>query len=156
MIIWIRKSTDNTMAKRKRKEKRTNNDLQNTTQKPEYRETWTPLRTGDEHICFGRASSSYSTSGTHRIFLVTDPVTSHEWTGMCLRQMEHIRRNLQHRYSVTVNQVIDPTANRSKCWLQFNQYTETLGSGAFLLAETLDQGNTDRNNKLSNIGSTER
>ena len=140
----------------KKKEKRTNNDLQNTTQKFEYRETWTPIKIRGEHRCSGRTSSYYSTSGTHRISLDTDPVINHEWTGKCLRQMEHIRHNLQHRYSVTVNQVIVPTEKRSKWWLQFNQYIGTFGSGSFLLAETLGQGNPDRNHKLSNIESTER
>ena len=43
--IVYRKKTDNTMAKRK-KHKRTNNDLQNTTQKTKDRVTRTPLKTG--------------------------------------------------------------------------------------------------------------
>ena len=64
--------------------------------------------------CSGRVNNSYSTSGTHRISLVTDPLISQEWTGKCLQQMEHIRRHLQHRYSATVNQVIVPTEKRSK------------------------------------------
>jgi len=131
-IIWIRNRQ--TIHWPKDKEKRTNNDLQNTTQKTEYREIWTPLRTGDEHRCSGRISSSYSTSGTHRISLVTDPVISHDWTGKCLRQMVHIRGNLQHRYSVTVNQIIVPIEKRSKWWLQFSQYIGTFGSGDFFVS----------------------
>ena len=37
------------------------------------------LKTGDELGCSGRAGSSCSTSGTCRITLVTNPLTSHEW-----------------------------------------------------------------------------
>ena len=38
----------------KKKEKRTNNDLQNTTQKTKDRATRIPLKTGGEHRCFGK------------------------------------------------------------------------------------------------------
>jgi hypothetical protein len=48
----------------KSKDKRTNNDLQNTTQKSKDQATWTPLRTGDELRCSGRVYSSCSTSDT--------------------------------------------------------------------------------------------
>jgi hypothetical protein len=48
------------------KEKKTNNDLQNTTQKPGWTEV---LRKG---------SNSYTTSGTSRVTLVTNPVLSHD------------------------------------------------------------------------------
>ena len=47
------------MTKRK-KDKRTNNDLQNTTQKNKARATRTPLKTGDEFRCSGRVSSACS------------------------------------------------------------------------------------------------
>jgi hypothetical protein len=40
--------------------------------------------------------------------------------------------------------------------LCLKQYIGTFGSGSFLLAETLGQGNPDRNHKFSNIESTER
>ena len=56
--------TDNTMAKRKR----TNNDLQNTTQNTTDGETRDPLKPGCA-MCLGSASSSCSTSGTLRIAL---------------------------------------------------------------------------------------
>ena len=39
----------------------------------------TPLKTGDELRCSGRVSSSCSTSGTHCVNLVTNPVISYEW-----------------------------------------------------------------------------
>jgi hypothetical protein len=61
------------MAKRKR----TNNDLQNT-HRTKDRVTRTPLKTGSEFRCSGGVSSSYSTSGTRRFNLVTNPVISHE------------------------------------------------------------------------------
>jgi hypothetical protein len=62
----------------KKKYERTNNDLQNT-KKTTDRVTRTPLKTGGELRCFGKVSSSCSTSGTCRINLVTNPVISHEW-----------------------------------------------------------------------------
>jgi len=48
--MWVLKAvrqsrTDNTMAKRKKKNKRTNNDLQNITQKTKDQATRTPLKT---------------------------------------------------------------------------------------------------------------
>jgi hypothetical protein len=43
------------------------------------RVTRTPLKTGDELRCSGRVSSSCSTSGTHCVNLVTNPVISREW-----------------------------------------------------------------------------
>jgi hypothetical protein len=39
----------------------------------------TPLKTWSELRCSVRVSSSCSTSGTHRVNLVTNPVISHEW-----------------------------------------------------------------------------
>ena len=39
----------------------------------------------------------------------------------CLRQVEHIRGHLLHRYSTTVNQVMVATVKLSKWWLQLNQ-----------------------------------
>ena len=65
---------DKTMAKIKR----TNNDLQNITQKTKDRATAIPLKPGGELGCSGRVNSSYSTSGTHLVTLVTNPVISHE------------------------------------------------------------------------------
>ena len=64
------------------------------THKTKDRVTRTPLKTGGELRCFGRVSSSCSTtSGTRRVNLVTNPVTSHhrEKTSKYLRQVEHIR-----------------------------------------------------------------
>ena len=70
-----------------------------------------------------------------------------ERTRKCLRQVEHIRGHLWHRYSITVNQVIVVTSTLPK---------GTLGSVASLLAVILYQGNPDMNHKLWNIVSTER
>jgi hypothetical protein len=58
--------------------KRTNNDLQNTTQKTKDQVTRTLLKTGDELRYTGRVSSSCSTSGTHRVTLETNTVISLE------------------------------------------------------------------------------
>ena len=51
--------TINPMTRRK-KDKKTNNDLQNTTQNTKDRSTQTPLKTGDELMCSERVSSSSS------------------------------------------------------------------------------------------------
>ena len=71
----VNRRSDNTMTKRKS----TNNDLQNTTQKTKDRVTQIPLKTVGELRFRGRVSGSCSTSGTHRVILVTNPVISHEW-----------------------------------------------------------------------------
>jgi hypothetical protein len=52
-----------------KKYKRTNNDLQHT-YKTTDRVSRTPLKTGGEHRCSGRVSSSCSTSDTHRLLWV--------------------------------------------------------------------------------------
>jgi len=54
------------MAKRK-KYKRTNNCLQNITQKTEDRASRTPLKTGGERRCSGWVSSSCSTCDSRRV-----------------------------------------------------------------------------------------
>jgi hypothetical protein len=43
-----------------------------------------------------------------------------ERTGKRLRQVEHIRGQMWHRYSITVNQVVVATAKLSKWLLQLN------------------------------------
>ena len=48
------------------------------THKTKDRVTRTPLKTGGELWCSGRVSSSCSTSGTRRVNLVTNQMTSHE------------------------------------------------------------------------------
>jgi hypothetical protein len=48
------------------------------THKTKDRVTRTPLKTGGEVRCCGRVSSSCSTSGTRRVNLVTNQVTSHK------------------------------------------------------------------------------
>ena len=67
-----------TMDKRKR-DKRTNNDLQNITQKTNDQSTSTPTNNTGELTCPRRVSSSCSTRGTRRVSIVTNPVISHEW-----------------------------------------------------------------------------
>jgi hypothetical protein len=81
--------------------------------------------------------------------LQTGDVMNEERTGKCLRQVEHVRCHLWHRYSITVNQAL--VAN-----IKLSIYLRgTFGSVASLLAATLYQGNHDRNHKLWNIVSTE-
>jgi hypothetical protein len=48
------------------------------THKTKDRVTQTPLKTGGELMCSGRVNCSCSTSGTHRVNLVTSTVISHE------------------------------------------------------------------------------
>jgi len=60
------------MTKGKR-DKRTNNVLQNTTQKTKDRTKQIPLNTGGELRCSGRVRSSCSTSDTRRVNLFTKP-----------------------------------------------------------------------------------
>ena len=93
------------------------------THKTKDRVTQTPLKTGGELRCSGRVSSSYSTSGTRRVNLVTNAVVSREWgkSGKCLRQVEHIRGHLWHIYSITVTQVMVATVKFPKWWLQLYQ-----------------------------------
>ena len=61
------------------KRKGTNNDLKNTAQKTKDRTKRTQLKTLGEFRCSGSVSSSYSTSGTRSVTLVTNPLISHEW-----------------------------------------------------------------------------
>ena len=60
-----RRRTGNTMTKRK-KDKRTNNNIQNTTQKTTDWSTRTPLNTKGELMCSLRVISSWSTCDTRR------------------------------------------------------------------------------------------
>jgi hypothetical protein len=69
-IIRINKSTDNTVAKRKRKGQIM--IYKTLCRKLKLEKHEPPLKIRGEHRCSGRISSSYSTSGTHRICLVTD------------------------------------------------------------------------------------
>ena len=62
---------------RQKKDKRTNNYLQNTAQKTKDRATRTPIKTGDELRYSGRVSSSCSTTVTHGVTLDTNTVISH-------------------------------------------------------------------------------
>ena len=103
--------------KRKSKKNRQHNgqkDKQRSTKhthKAKDRVTRTSLNTGGELGCSVRGRSSRSSSGSRRVNLVTNPVLSHEWGGEreCLRQVEHIRRHLWHRYYIAVNQVMVAT-----------------------------------------------
>jgi len=59
-------------------DKRTNNDQQNTTQKTKDCETRTPLKTGVNSGAPEMVSTSYSTSGTRCLTLLTNPKIGHE------------------------------------------------------------------------------
>jgi hypothetical protein len=81
-----------------------------TTQKTDW-STQNLLKTGFERMC-SRSVSNYS------FFLNRDKL----WMKK-IRQAEHIRGHLWHRYSVTVNQVMMATVQLSKCWLQLSHKT---------------------------------
>ena len=63
---------------KKKKNKRTNNDLQNTTQKTNDRATINPLKIVGELRCSGKVISSCFPSGICYVTLVTNLVTSHK------------------------------------------------------------------------------
>ena len=77
-VIGSRKSKkDRQHNAQKKKDKNTNIDLQNFTQKPKDRTIRTPLKTESELRSSGRVSSSCFTCGTCRIPLVTNSMISH-------------------------------------------------------------------------------
>ena len=65
--IRIRKSKDRQHNGQKKKDKWTNNDLQNTTKKTKDRTPRTHLITGGECRCSGGVSSSFSTSDIRHV-----------------------------------------------------------------------------------------
>jgi hypothetical protein len=72
-VIRISKSKDRQHKGQKDKQRSTKH-----THKTKDRVTPTPLRIGCELRSSGRVSSSNSTSGIHRVYLVTDQMISHE------------------------------------------------------------------------------
>jgi hypothetical protein len=75
-VIRIRKSKKDRRYGQNEKDKRTNNNLQNTTEKTKDRVTQTSLKTGCEFMCSGRLNISCSTSGTRHVTLVTNPINA--------------------------------------------------------------------------------
>ena len=71
-------------------------------------EGWTRIFRKDELGYSGMISYSFSNSGTRRVACVASPVISHDW-GLWLRQTEHIRGKLWHRYTAMVNQLMVAT-----------------------------------------------
>jgi hypothetical protein len=66
-VIRIYKSKERQYNSKNKKDKRTNNDLQNITHKTKDHVTRTPLKIGGEFMCSGRVSSSCYPSGTRLI-----------------------------------------------------------------------------------------
>ena len=64
-----------------KKDKRTNNDLQSTTQKAKDLATRIPLNTEGELRCPGRIDIPCSTGGIRRVTLVTNPVINDKGPG---------------------------------------------------------------------------
>ena len=73
-VIRICKSTDRQHNGQMKKDKITNNDLQNTTQKTRDRAKRIPQKTRDELMCSRRINSFCSTSDTCHVTLVTNPL----------------------------------------------------------------------------------
>ena len=127
------------------------------TYKTKDRVTRTPLKTGGELRCFGRVSSSCSTSSTRRVDIVTNPVISGEWG----KDREVFTTSGTYPWSF-VTQIFhngQPSHGGDRNIFEVMTSTlprGTLGSVASLLAATLYQGNPDRNYKLWNIVSSER
>jgi len=65
------------MAKKK-KDNMTNKRSTTHTHKTKYSVTRGPLKTGSEFRCSGSVGSPGSTNDTRRVYLVTDPMISHE------------------------------------------------------------------------------
>ena len=75
-VIRICKSKKDRQYGQNEKDKRINNDLQNTTEKTKDRVMQTSLKTGCEFMCSERVNSSCSTSGTRHVTLVTNPINT--------------------------------------------------------------------------------
>ena len=63
----------------KRRDKRTNNNLQKITQKTKDRAARIPSKFGRKIRCSGRVITSCSTCDTRSVTFVKNPVISHEW-----------------------------------------------------------------------------
>ena len=77
--------------------------------------TEVPLKTGVN----SRVYRSWSTSGTRRVDIVTNPIISHEWAKDrdVLTISGTYRWSLWHFYSIPVNQVMTVKVTFSKWWL---------------------------------------
>ena len=95
------------------------NDPQNTTQQIKDWATRTSRKTGGELVCSGKVSSSFSTGGTRRITLNTNPMLSDEWgkDRSVFTINKHIRGTVWYMYSISVNRVMVATVKLSKGWL---------------------------------------
>ena len=80
-----RKSNKNKHINGKEKKGETTiyNDLQNITHQTKDWVTRTPPKSGGEHMCSGKISSSSSTSDTRPVTLVTNPVISLKSSTIC-------------------------------------------------------------------------
>ena len=122
------------------------------TYKTKDRLTRTPIKTGGEIRCSGRVSSSCSTSGTHRVNLVTNPVISREWG----KDREVCTTSGTYLWSFVTQIFHNGKPSYGGDHKIFEVMTSTLPKGtlgivASLLAATLYYGNPDRNHKLWNI-----
>ena len=112
---------------------------------------------GGELRCCERVSSSYSTSGSRRVNLVTNPVICH----IRGNDREVLTTSGTYPWSFVTQIFHNGQPRHGGDRKTFEEMTSTwprgtLGSVASWLAAKLYQGNPDRNHKLWNIVSTER
>ena len=80
-VIRSRKSKmDRQYNSKEKTDKKTNNDLHNTTQKTRDWVKRIPINLEVLFRCSGRVCSSCSTSGTRRVTLVTNSIINHVWS----------------------------------------------------------------------------
>ena len=101
--------------------KRTNNDLQNTTEKTKIWATWTPWKLGMNPGTSVNISSSWFSSGIRGATHIKNLVIRHDRGkgGILPWQTHNIRSHLWHRHSVTVNQVMMATVRMPLCKVIF-------------------------------------
>ena len=75
-VTRCRKSKEIHYDEKNKYNKRTHNDLQNTTQKTKDQVIRTQLKCGDELGCSGKAGIFFPTSGIRRVTLIANPVIS--------------------------------------------------------------------------------
>ena len=99
-------------------EKRTNNDLQNTTQMTKIEKLKKTLKAGLEGLAISDPLV------TPIMTLVTNSVISHEWEKVKIVAMtnKYIHGHLWHINSLQINQVMTVTVKLSKWWLQLNRW----------------------------------
>jgi hypothetical protein len=98
----------------------------------------TPTKDRGELRCSRRVCRSWSTSGTRRVDIVTNPIISHEWVKEPWSAYDkwNISWSLWHIYSITVNQVKAVTVTFSKWWLHLYRKEPLIAVASVLAASS--------------------